>query len=806
MVRLTVKASLAGSGYPRRVTFPGEAFALARSFSLQPGSFRLAYLDDDNERIEVASTADLREALDYFSTDASSSASSSSGWFGKGHGASTEIASITLKLEILVEYDGPALSDTTSSVYSFGDGPPSRRGSSSAGSDVGAGWQRAAWPRPASRSRVAKSRARPASLSGSSDGGSDGWLREQAYSRSRGQQDAAAARDDREDDDWERRTVSSVSQPFDTSRPSFDEAPSRNAYDHYASHDTSRIPPPHENGSHDALFPNFARGRFSHHPHPYPPAPLEPLIPSRASPYQYLPPHGSPHGFGWSHFPPPPLPPPPQHGFAGLFPPHPGFYPPPPLHRPGSSLPSLSNGSGPSLQSDFGPSPTPSQRERARDLFASSSEEGSIDGGSESGQGEDARTSYTVTTSSEDAGEEAEGGGEARDEKCVRCDKALVGARFVCAVCEAYLLCQECEGLPPLLPSSTSSETHDDSHILLKVPASVASSIDPRAIDLARARASSLASASGSSGSAGTAAPEPTEGVADYWNWWASWYSTLPPVPPHPSHPPPPPPSSWYPPSALSVPPPPPAPTRAPSAPPATLAHLASLTPSSAASSAVSYTRPSRPPLRFPYPSHGVSCSSCSRTIPGPDSSFGEPLPPGSVEQGVRWLCANCPTMPSVDFTHHDSSHAFLRITHPIRRPLPSVKALLPLLYLPSPTTSGADGASDLVDLRSEAGRTSIDDGVAETGRADEEIVHDRVVCDACDRYIRGPWLRCCHCPQSFDLCEPCLLSGASLHAGHNPSHVFVKLRRKVDLPQLSRLTRLETRRPRGLLEVDLYA
>lgn len=62
------------------------------------------------------------------------------------------------------------------------------------------------------------------------------------------------------------------------------------------------------------------------------------------------------------------------------------------------------------------------------------------------------------------------------------------------------------------------------------------------------------------------------------------------------------------------------------------------------------------------------------------------------------------------------------------------------------------------------------------------------------------------HCPTSYDLCRPCLVSGASEAAGHNPSHVFAALKQNVDLQLLKDVTRITTRRPRGLIEWDLYA
>ncbi|BGP41167.1 hypothetical protein JCM10449v2_005138 [Rhodotorula kratochvilovae] len=810
MTRLVVKASLSGSTFPRRTTFPDAstlerddlAFKLARSFSLQPNSFRLAYRDDDNDLIELASTADLREALDYFATDASSSASSSSGWFGAAS-KPEPAACITLKLELLVEYDGPALSDAGSSIYSLG-GARSRSGSSSAGSDDSRGWRAGA-----GGTRRARSPA-------TSDTSSDRWILQRAFDGSRAGGDARTALgtsdsgDSAEDDDWDRRTVSSASQPF------------RN--DERAAHplpDAQRIPPLPD-PVHDALYPNFARGHFTPaNAHPYPPA----------APYAYPPPPPPPppHAF----HPHPPHPPPPHlHGYPPLFPPF-GSFPPfppsppppaffarfPPSSSAGSALPPLSyggSGSGSSLSwaAGAGASPTPSQRERARDLFAASSSEGSARAGVE--DDDERKSAYTVVTSSDpDGGEggEEERAGLPRDEdEEGETEGAMEGAKGG-AKEGAKEGAEKCERIPSSSSStSPASSSHTDSHILLKIP-SAASSFS--SVSSARAQAAALVP---------TATPAASDDIADYWHWWASWYSALPHAHPHP----PPPGSSWYAPAAPSP----------RGASPARVS-LAPAPPASAPASAppprsALYTHPSH--ALYAYPNHGVACQHCNRTIAGPDGG-GTRAAPGGGEVGVRWLCANCPTVPSYDLcpdceplsAHiHDPSHAFLRLTHPLRRPLPSVRALLPVLYLPSAAAPAPECERDLMDLRSDAGRASTDSGDGSagsggsartrtcgdgSGRTYERavggegvIVHERVMCDACSRQIEGTWMRCSHCPTSFDLCAPCLLSGASAQQAHNPAHVFVALKAHVNVNMLSRITRLETRRPRGLLEVDLYA
>jgi hypothetical protein len=61
----------------------------------------LAYTDDDGETFYIKHEQDLTEAIEYFTS------------------GEDEFNSVTLRLDVLVEYDGPSLSDT-SSVLSFG--------------------------------------------------------------------------------------------------------------------------------------------------------------------------------------------------------------------------------------------------------------------------------------------------------------------------------------------------------------------------------------------------------------------------------------------------------------------------------------------------------------------------------------------------------------------------------------------------------------------------------------------------------------------------------------------------------------
>lgn len=68
----------------------------------------LSYTDDDGEDFSIRTEADLTEAILYFAS-------------GEDEGPSGSQQKITLKLDVVVEYDGPSLSDT-SSLRSFESG------------------------------------------------------------------------------------------------------------------------------------------------------------------------------------------------------------------------------------------------------------------------------------------------------------------------------------------------------------------------------------------------------------------------------------------------------------------------------------------------------------------------------------------------------------------------------------------------------------------------------------------------------------------------------------------------------------
>lgn len=79
-------------------------------FSLSAWPFYLSYIDDDGEEFSVRTEDDLTEAIAYFV----SGDDDHSSLYSRSQGISIAPSKITLRLDVVVEYDGPSLSDTSS--------------------------------------------------------------------------------------------------------------------------------------------------------------------------------------------------------------------------------------------------------------------------------------------------------------------------------------------------------------------------------------------------------------------------------------------------------------------------------------------------------------------------------------------------------------------------------------------------------------------------------------------------------------------------------------------------------------------
>jgi hypothetical protein len=111
---------------------PQTDHQIEECFHLSALSFTLTYADDDGEDFTVRTEADLTEAILYFASgDDDASLRSGSGSQQK----------IVLRLEVVVEYDGPSLSDT-SSLRSFESGSGTDTGTEEdSASHSGSSWR-----------------------------------------------------------------------------------------------------------------------------------------------------------------------------------------------------------------------------------------------------------------------------------------------------------------------------------------------------------------------------------------------------------------------------------------------------------------------------------------------------------------------------------------------------------------------------------------------------------------------------------------------------------------------------------------
>ncbi|KAJ9109887.1 hypothetical protein QFC19_001867 [Naganishia cerealis] len=157
-IALVVKASFNNTS--RRITFPSAAkcrlnalFArITESFSLGASSFHIAYTDEDGEDFDIVSEADLTEAVSYFSsgldpedygTSVGAPTLYSADWNNPARDHSTlpifqpsSRNKIVLRVHVVVEYDGPSLSDTASIVESSSEFSRDAWGQGEASSEI----------------------------------------------------------------------------------------------------------------------------------------------------------------------------------------------------------------------------------------------------------------------------------------------------------------------------------------------------------------------------------------------------------------------------------------------------------------------------------------------------------------------------------------------------------------------------------------------------------------------------------------------------------------------------------------------
>ncbi|RXK37138.1 hypothetical protein M231_05589 [Tremella mesenterica] len=174
---------------------------------------------------------------------------------------------------------------------------------------------------------------------------------------------------------------------------------------------------------------------------------------------------------------------------------------------------------------------------------------------------------------------------------------------------------------------------------------------------------------------------------------------------------------------------------------------------------------------------HGCRCSNCNEWI-----------------LGRRYQCANCPSELTAfnlcsicelrSYRVHDPFHVFFKFDRPVHFPLTSPRPLLPRLYKSRvgdvPSGSVLDPHDPTSYLR--------------------HLVHKETLCDIHSDQIRGIWLRCAHCAAGFDMCQE-----AEGNADHDPTHVFVVFKARVDMAAFRILCDLGARHSKPLLTQRVY-
>ncbi|GMK56642.1 hypothetical protein CspeluHIS016_0304820 [Cutaneotrichosporon spelunceum] len=176
---------------------------------------------------------------------------------------------------------------------------------------------------------------------------------------------------------------------------------------------------------------------------------------------------------------------------------------------------------------------------------------------------------------------------------------------------------------------------------------------------------------------------------------------------------------------------------------------------------------------------HNARCANCNEWI-----------------MGRRFQCANCPSDPvpynlcSIcelrSYRVHDPRHVFFKFDRPVHIPLQSPRPLLPILYR---GRVGQVPATAVVNPRDPTSYL-------------KHVLHRETLCDIHADQIRGIWLRCAHCAAGFDICseaEPMAL------VSHDPTHVFVVFKARVDMTRFRALANLEGEHSRPLLQRQVY-
>ncbi|CAE6350151.1 unnamed protein product [Rhizoctonia solani] len=155
--------------------------------------------------------------------------------------------------------------------------------------------------------------------------------------------------------------------------------------------------------------------------------------------------------------------------------------------------------------------------------------------------------------------------------------------------------------------------------------------------------------------------------------------------------------------------------------------------------------------------------------------------------RGVRYQCATCLSLPTSynlcfqceQKSHliHDPYHVFLKLPRPVDRPIESPYPVIPVVYSEPAGGQyrGPEPRAYLQDLR-----------------------HSNALCDLCTSPIVGEWFRCIMCGK--DYCDECESIG-----GHDPTHIFVVFKSKVDTQLIGAITDLTLSKPPPIWPHEVY-
>ncbi|KAJ1306894.1 hypothetical protein OPQ81_007879 [Rhizoctonia solani] len=155
--------------------------------------------------------------------------------------------------------------------------------------------------------------------------------------------------------------------------------------------------------------------------------------------------------------------------------------------------------------------------------------------------------------------------------------------------------------------------------------------------------------------------------------------------------------------------------------------------------------------------------------------------------RGVRYQCATCPSLPTSynlcfqceQKSHliHDPYHVFLKLPRPVDRPIESPYPVIPVVY--------GEPAGGL--HRGHEPRAYL-----------QTLQHSNALCDLCSFPIVGAWFRCIMCGK--DYCDECESIG-----GHDPTHIFVVFKSKVETHLIAAITDLRLSKPPPIWPHEVY-